>query len=296
MKVLDPSIIAKVFTDEVKFEIEKENYTINIIGFLASDDLASNTYAEYTKKACESVGINFSLKKVDKSSIQDLILEANLDSTVHGIFVYYPIYGTKQDNTIKDLVSPKKDVEGLTTYWATKLYNNERFHSVGTQSFKSILPCTPLAILKILEKTDLYSEYGLPFQDKTITIFNRSEIVGKPLAYMLGNDGAKVFSFDIDGVLEITNTEAKETNISRQEALKQSEIVITGVPNKNFEKISKHEVKQNIVALNFSTIQNFTKEAIEYVDIYIPRVGPLTIAMCIKNSLRLYKNYHSNEY
>ena len=69
----------------------------------------------------------------------------------------------------------------------------------AAKQHKSILPCTPLAIIKLLEMTEAYSSFGLPFAKQTITIFNRSEVVGKPLAYMLNNDGGTVYSFDVSG-------------------------------------------------------------------------------------------------
>jgi len=70
---------------------------------------------------------------------------------------------------------------------------------------KSILPCTPLALVKCLESMGVYDR-SLPYGDrlygKTITIFNRSEVVGRPLAALLANDGARVFSVDLDGTQE----------------------------------------------------------------------------------------------
>jgi methylenetetrahydrofolate dehydrogenase (NADP+)/methenyltetrahydrofolate cyclohydrolase len=297
MELLNPSELASFYRMKIRAEVEQSNININIniIGFLASNNPASLTYAEYTKKACEDVGISFNLKIVDSSKIEKSIKQANRDEDIHGIFVYYPIFDVEQDNKLKEIVDYKKDVEGLTSYWLNKLYKNERFDYVKNQKSKSILPCTPLAILKLLEKTEAYSDYGLPFQDQIITIFNRSDVVGKPLAYMLANDGAKVFSFDINGGLEITKETTKETNIERIEALKQTDIVITGVPSKNFEKIKASELKEKAICLNFSTIQNFSDEAKEYGSVYIPRVGPLTVAMCLRNALKLYKNYHIKE-
>jgi len=294
MKLLIPDDIAAYYRERVKAEIDQAQANITIVGLLASDDPASKTYAKYTKNGCEDVGITFDLRVVTPKEITHCIKNVNADGCIHGIIVYYPIFSAEEDFKLKEMVDPKKDVEGLTQYWADKLYANQRFDDVE-KKYKSILPCTPLAILKLLEATSAYAEYGLPFQGKTITVFNRSDVVGKPLAYMLANDGAKVFSFDIDGGVQVTSNEGKEGStptIERDKALRQSDVVITGVPSKRFMKVKSSELRNKPICLNFSTIQNFEEDAKEFASVYIPRVGSLTVAMCLRNAVRLFKNYH----
>lgn len=288
---LDPDILASFHRDDVRTQISQRSLAINVIGFLVSDDNASKTYAQYTKTSCESVGLRFTLVEASKELISGLIEKANADSEVHGIFVYYPIYGDTRDAAIKDSIEPRKDVEGLSSYWMKKLYANERFDDSNRQ-FKALLPCTPLAIVKLLEETEAHSELGLPFQRKTITIFNRSDVVGRPLAYMLTNDGAKVYSFDSDGGFAIFGPEASQKGISREAALQASDVIITGVPGKEFKKIQATEINAEVICLNFSSVQNFENDAKEKAGLYIPRVGPLTVAMCMRNALRLFENYH----
>ena len=295
----NPEGMAAVYRKLIREDVEKIRAPVPIVGFLVSDDPASETYARYTEDGCRDVGINFSLVHKDKEDIAAAIRAANADAGVHGIFVYYPIFGDKRDLEIKDLVDPRKDVEGLTSYWMKKLYANERFDSErfdDTKSEKkSILPCTPLAIIKMLEATDAYSAVGLPFSGQTITIFNRSDVVGRPLAYMLANDGGTICSFDLHGGLMIDRNNKEGKSIDRATALAQSDIVITGVPSKDFEKIRAEELKPGAICLNFSFIKNFEDEARKAARIYIPRVGPLTVAMCLRNAVRLYQNYHHQD-
>lgn len=293
MKVLEPNPVAASFRDAVRRQISEEQLTINIVGILASDDPASITYADYTRAGCEDVGIHFDLRKCEPESVRATLEAANRDSAVHGIFVYYPIWGDERDAELRDLISPHKDVEGLSPHWIEKLYANERFDDAEGK-FKAILPCTPLAIIKLLEATDAYQPYGLPFGGQQITIFNRSEVVGRPLAYMLSNDGARVYSFDINGgfVVDVNSPDHESRPVTREEALSQSDIVITGVPSQHFEKVRAGELKPGAICLNFSYIQNFEPEAKEAASLYIPRVGPMTVAMCMRNALQLYHNYH----
>lgn len=284
MKKINPQIISKSFRESVHSEILANQYKINIVGFMCNDDPAAKKYADYTKAACEEVGINFDLRIVPRVQIEDQITLANEDDRIHGIFIYYPIFGLERDAYIKNLVSPYKDIEGLNQYWASKLYQNQRFEDQN-KNYKSILPCTPLAIIKILEEIDI------SVRNRTVSVFNRSEVVGRPLASMLSHDGAKVYSFDLDGVLLFHNGTIEEIDIDREKALASSDIVITGVPSKKFEMIRPSEIQEGIVGLNFSTIQNFEKATLDKLSTFIPRVGPLTVTMCLRNSLRLYKNY-----
>ncbi len=78
---------------------------------------------------------------------------------------------------------------------------------------KCLLPCTPLAVIKILEHIKVYDEslaVGDRMKDKTVCVINRSEVVGRPLAALLANDGASVYSFDISGVYLMQRGEISE--------------------------------------------------------------------------------------
>jgi methylenetetrahydrofolate dehydrogenase (NADP+) / methenyltetrahydrofolate cyclohydrolase len=137
-----------------------------------------------------------------------------------------------------------------------------------------------------------------PLEGRRVCIFNRSEVVGRPLASMLANDGAQVVSFDIDGPLLFSPGEGgaphsvQETNIDRRAALANADIVVTGVPSRSFERITAREVEANAVCVNFSTFANFENDVREKVRVFVPRVGPMTVTMALRNTLRLYRNGH----
>lgn len=264
------------------------------MGLLATGYAPSKTYAEYTRLGCEDVGIEFVLKEVHRTNIEQAIESANQDKDIHGIIIYYPIFGSSQDNYIKDLVDYRKDIEGLNTFWLRRLYSNERFMN-ELHTMKAILPCTPLAVMKMLEEAKAFGpDAKQHLKDKTVTIFNRSEVVGRPLASMMANDGAKVYSFDISGPLLVTKEHVDESKISRADALKESDIIITGVPSRDFPMIEAQEIGDDVVCLNFSTVKNFTVEAKEKAKVFVPRVGPMTVTMALRNTLRLYNNYHGS--
>ena len=290
--LVSPEIVASRYRAEIVHEIRALGVQLKVVGFLSGDYGPSLTYANYTKKACEDLGINYELREVSRLDIENAITEANADDSIHGIMLYYPVFGNEQDSYLKDLVDYRKDIEGLNSYWIRKLYQNERLAGETETAGKAVVPCTSLAVLKILEANGAYGASGVASaENKTVTIFNRSEVVGRPLAVMMSNDGAKVYSFDEYGPLLYEHGQAFETDISRADALKESNLVITGVPARSFPKIDLDELAPHTVCLNFATIKNFAPNVEEGAELFIPRVGPVTIAMCMRNTLRLYRTY-----
>lgn len=163
---------------------------------------------------------------------------------------------------------------------------------------KCLLPCTPLACVKILEHLGVYDS-SLPTGDrlagKVVTVVNRSEIVGRPLAAMLANDGAEVYSVDIDSIFRLTRGKLHETEDTVESAARKSDVIITGVPSKAYRFPVEH-VRPGTTFINVSGSKNVDREALLKVDgvNYVPLVGKVTVAMLERNLLRLYENFHSD--
>ncbi|MFO0551280.1 MAG: bifunctional methylenetetrahydrofolate dehydrogenase/methenyltetrahydrofolate cyclohydrolase [Polyangiaceae bacterium] len=289
-KILDPANVAAGFRDEIRAQVAALPEPLTLLGLLSNEKGPSATYAEYTRRGCESVGVRFELALLPRLEVEPRLRAANIDPQIHGVLIYYPVFGTEQDAYLRDLVAPGKDVEGLHETWARRLYENRRFVD-DAHTKKAILPCTPLAILKLLGA----AHEGASLAGKRACIFNRSEVVGRPLASMLSNDGVQVTSFDVDGPLAFeprgaTGHQVRETSITRAEALASADIVITGVPSREFPLVQAHEIKAGAVLLNFSTLKNFDESAIEKAAVFVPRVGPMTVMMALRNTLRLYES------
>jgi methylenetetrahydrofolate dehydrogenase (NADP+)/methenyltetrahydrofolate cyclohydrolase len=297
VRELDPAIIAEKYITVIRDEVRELNQQINVVGLIATDDLPSLSYARATTQKFNETGISYELRHVERLQLENAIMEANSDPDLHGIFIYFPVFHSQQDNYLRNLVDYRRDIEAGSMYWVRKLYANDRFAIAGDPSKKALLPCTPLAIIKMLTEVGVYVENGenseqRPVEGKEVTIFNRSEVNGRPLAVMMSNDGAKVYSFDINGPLLFENAKPYEVKISRKEALARSDIVITGVPHRSFEKVSSSEIRPGTVCVNFSSFPNFEEDINTHTDIYIPRVGPMTVAMSMRNTLRLFRNFH----
>lgn len=298
-KTVLASAIAKSYCDEIKKEIESQNIQPLLVGFLANADPAAKTYAQWTAKACADVGIRFELRQVERTDLEDKIMEANNDKNVHGMMVYYPVFNASQDQYLQNVISPSKDVEGLCHTYRYNMYHNIRFLDEA-KTKKCIVPCTPLAVIKVLEYLHIYNPvlpYGDRLHGKTITVINRSEVVGRPLAALLANDGAKVYSVDINGVLEFhrgpglqhKQHQAVETTVTVDQALSMSDVVITGVPSSSY-KVATEKLKDGVVAINFSTAKNFSDDIKSKASLYVPSIGKVTVAMLQRNLIRLHSH------
>ncbi|MEY4576153.1 MAG: hypothetical protein RL701_856 [Pseudomonadota bacterium] len=301
---IDPAEVAERYREEIRAQLAASATPLRLVGILAGEHGPSHTYAQYAERACTELGIEFELRRRPRLTAEAAIHEANADPNVHGIMIYYPIFGGEHDAYLRDLVEPSKDIEGLHSTWARALYENRRYIDVA-KTKKAILPCTPLAILKLVEAAGYFhKDVASPqtptrrvLEGRIVTIFNRSEVVGRPLASMMAHDGARVYSFDVDGALQFeppADPEAAhglcETDITRRQALSESDIVITGVPSKQFDLVRAAEITQGTLCINFSTNKNFSADILGKAACFVPRVGPMTVVMVVRNALRLHEN------
>ncbi|OCB85384.1 NAD-binding protein [Sanghuangporus baumii] len=329
--LLKADTIADKFRAEVKDGLAKSPRPPKLVGILSTSSAPSRYYATFTKKQCEELGFEFVLRKIgaaespelgEGEGVEEAIIEANEDESIDGIMVYYPVFGAQQDHYLQQVVSPLKDVEGLNVKFHYNLYHNIRYikpvsllsavAQVSTTTaaqpavsddpppgyVKSILPCTPLAIVKCLENIGVYNtilKYGDRAYGRIITVINRSEVVGRPLAALLANDGARVFSVDIDSIQEYTKRPSAPTDSKRryyprhvvhpcskslEECLAISDVVISAVPSASY-KVKTICLKDGCVCVNVSSEKNFGKDVRE-------KVGLRRLLNVIKDRLSKY--------
>jgi len=179
------------------------------------------------------------------------------------------------------------------------------------------LPCTPLGVVKSLERIGVYNAL-LPYGDRaygrTITVINRSEVVGRPLAALLANDGARVFSVDINSIQEYTKRPTASTTsaggggdgsgaarrafhphhvvrpappeFDLAHCLALSDVVVSAVPSATY-KVPTAALKDGCVCVNVAADKNFEPDVRDKASLYIPAVGKVTILMLLRNLLRL---------
>mmetsp|Transcript_71318 Transcript_71318/g.192076 ORF Transcript_71318/g.192076 Transcript_71318/m.192076 type:complete len:339 (+) Transcript_71318:80-1096(+) len=275
-----------------------------LVGFLANSDPAAVKYAQWTGKTFQRDGLNFELRQVEPDDLERALEEANADTSVHGIMIYYPVFGTRPsfhggsyDDALRDTVSLAKDAEGLCHFYRRTLYRNQRF--VDTEhARKCVLPCTPLAVVKILEHLGAYNDQhpmGDRMSGKVVTVVNRSEVVGRPLAAMLANDGATVYSVDIDStyVFRRGKVEPVPAEATTESCVRQSDVVVLAVPSDKY-KMDPSWVKEGAIVVNVASHKNIDENALLSTRPgvrYVPAVGKITIAMLERNLIRLQQNF-----
>jgi methylenetetrahydrofolate dehydrogenase (NAD+) len=265
------------------------------------------------------------------SSIQDQIRRANRRDDVHGILIFYPVYPQgprgpykcrltgvyykSHDDHFRDLVDPTKDVEGLGgTRWLSSLRDRRRDPTLQQPTTRTVHPCTALSVLHIIEKchmlnstngaASLSSSSAFPWTDQTISIVNRSEILGRPLAAMLAQKGATVYSIDAQSILRflpngrthrvgstvtpsMTTTDHPTTPL--QSCLQRSTVVVAGVPDPNF-RLPVPSLADGATLVNVSEFPNVCESTLlsDRPDVrYIPHVGKVTVAMLETNLMNL---------
>jgi methylenetetrahydrofolate dehydrogenase (NADP+)/methenyltetrahydrofolate cyclohydrolase len=161
--------------DSISSFIEKSGIIPKLAAVLVGDDPASKLYIKIKRKTCSEIGIGSILvdldKNITKSKLLDEIEKLNKDKSVHGILLQLPLPRDLRPYTSEfiEYIDPIKDVDGLHPINRGKLFDyNEDF-----------VPCTPKGIITLLE------HYNIEIEGKNVVIINRSNLVGKPLIFML---------------------------------------------------------------------------------------------------------------
>ena len=261
--VVDGRSIRSNLIESFKEEIINNNYEIKLAIIYLGNDEASKIYVNNKKKVCELVGIKCDIYTYDyitEKDLKDLIVRLNEDKTVTGIMVELPLPLEFNKEEIINLISPNKDVDGLCS-------NN------------LVMPCTALAVLKILEY------YNININNKKITLVGYSSLIGKPLEkYFLENNIS----------IDVCNTKT----LDLKEHIKNADIIITATGVYNL--ITEDMIKENAVIIDCGIIRKDNKihGDVDFDNIKnkcslitpVPNgVGPITTAMVINNLIELYK-------
>jgi len=277
LKIIDGKKIAGIIKKEASKELENlyNQYKIkpNITTIKIGNDSSSDLYLRLRDNACKEIGITSNHLEfpddVTEKEIINSINKLNSDNKIHGILIQFPIPNHISANKLFKSIQPNKDVEGFNP------------HNLGKTLIgdESIIPCTPLAVLKILE----YEKEKI--EGKDIVIINHSNIVGKPLAILLLNRNATT------SICHVFTKNLKNYT-SKADIL----ITATGIPN----MLTKDFVKKGsfIIDVGISKTKNgitgdvdfkSVKDKINKITPVPGGVGPITVACAIKNMLKTYR-------
>ena len=181
--VLDGKEVAAALEEKLKSRLEKlkeNSYIPKLAVILTGDHSASAMYASFMQKVAQKYGIQSELikrgKDITEKELEGLISDLNTDVSVTGILMMMPLPDHICTQKMIDCIDPDKDVDGLTTVNAGRLFS-------GRDGF---FGCTPRAVMEILR------HYKIPLEGKDIVVIGRSNVIGKPISMMLLNENATV--------------------------------------------------------------------------------------------------------
>lgn len=285
-KVLDGKSLAAQIQNELTLEvaefIQNNGVTPALDVVIVGEDPASQVYVRNKKLACEKVGIIGRLHKLPAATTTEELLEliAHLnrprgdDPDVHGILVQLPLPKHIDEQRILDAVVAHKDVDA--------------FHpeNVGllVQGRPRFLPCTPHGVQQILVRN------GIEIAGKHVVVIGRSEIVGKPMANMLVQKGNGA-----DATVTVCHSRTKNL----KEITQQADILIAAIGRAKF--VTADMIKPDAVVIDVGINRDENGKLCGDVD-YVPvsavasaitpvpgGIGPLTVTMLLKNTLKAAK-------
>ena len=277
-KIIDGRKIAKDIRKKVADDVKRLKSKYGIIPNIATVKIGSNPqsdlYLSLRDKACREVGIKskhveLSSNVLEKNAIKE-IKKLNDDDDNHGILIQFPIPKNLSEKKLINCIASKKDVEGLTAENMGRLM-------IGDES---IIPCTPLAVLTILE------EEKIVFEGKDAVIVNHSNVVGKPLLGLFLNRNASVsvvhvFTKDLKKYTSKAEILVSATGVSR---------LITG----DYVKKGAFVIDVGIVKTKDSVCGDIDFESVKKkAGALTPvpgGVGPVTVACSLLNMVKTFKS------
>ena len=283
MILLDGKKTANDIKIEIKNEVDlmktNNEKVPHLAAIIVGNDGASMTYVANKVTACERVGFESTLIKMPSTTSETELLKKikklNEDDNIDGFIVQLPL--PEQIDTQKVLmeINPSKDVDG---------FHPENFGKMALD-MTTFIPATPFGILELLER------YGVETKGKHTVVIGRSHIVGRPMSILMGRKG-------FPGNSTVTLTHSYTKNISQ--ITTQADIIITalGVPN----YLKAEMIKDGAVVIDVGItrvnddsekgyaivgdvdFENVSKKA-SYITPVPGGVGPMTIAMLLKNTL-----------
>ena len=276
-KILDGKQLAQQIRSELAEEviefIQNNGAVPCLAAVLVGDDPASEVYVRNKRKACEAVGIESQLHRLAADATSDdllrLIAKLNKDGEVHGILVQLPLPPQIDKNRVLLAVTPAKDVDAFHPENVGRL----------VQGKPRFLPCTPQGVQQLLIRN------GVEVAGRQVVILGRSEIVGRPLSIMLSQRGPGA-----DATVTVCHSRSRDlAAISRT-----ADILIAAIGKPKF--VTAEMVKPGAVVVDVGI--NRTDEGVvgdvdfdsvaEVAGAITPvpgGVGPLTIAMLLRNTL-----------
>ena len=281
--IIDGKKVAEEVLAECSREIEdlKSNgITPGLAVVLVGEDPASQVYVNSKVRKCAELGIHSEKVVLSKGASQDEVLATvkhlNEDASIHGILVQSPPPSQIDEEEIVRTIDPAKDVDG---------FHPENVAKLALEDSSGFVPCTPAGCMRLLEAS------GVETSGADAVVVGRSMIVGKPMALLLMARGS-------DATVTVAHSRTKDLAA----VCRRADIIVAAVGIPEF--IKKDFVKQGatIIDVGINRVEDPVAKRgyrlcgdVDYNDVFektgaitpVPGgVGPMTIAMLMKNTIK----------
>lgn len=277
MNIIDGKAVSKKVKEDVKAECEQlkaKGITPGLAVIIVGDDPASQVYVHNKEVACEACGF-YSVKyalpaETTQDELNALVDKLNKDDKINGILCQLPLPSHLDDKEVINRIDPLKDVDA--------------FHPVNVGAIMigdyNYLPCTPAGVMELIHST------GIDVSGKKAVVMGRSNIVGKPMAMLLLHENATV---------EITHSRTQ--NLA--DITKEADILVAAIGKAKFVKADMVKDGAVVIDVGMNRDENGklcgdvdfenVKDKCSFVTPVPGGVGPMTIAMLMKNTLTAAK-------
>ncbi|CAI8243441.1 MAG: Bifunctional protein FolD protein [Flavobacteriaceae bacterium] len=272
--------IKSEIAEEVKAITSKGERAPHLAAVLVGNDGASLTYVGSKVRSCEKVGFDSSLIRLPEETTEQELLakieELNQDETLDGYIVQLPLPKHIDEEKVLLAIDPKKDVDG---------FHPSNFGRMALE-LETFIPATPFGIMQLIER------YDIDTQGKHVVVIGRSHIVGRPISILMSQKGAYG-----NATVTVAHSRTKDLKALTQ----QADIIVSALGVPGF--VTADMVKEGVVIIDvgITRVEDASKEKGYYItgDVdfdsvaqkasYITPVpggvGPMTIAMLLKNTL-----------
>lgn len=293
-KIIDGKKIAEDIRTELGQQVEewmaKGHKRPKLTAVLVGEDPASQTYVNNKMKAAADVGIESVTRKlpitISEKELLEIVDELNHDDKVDGILVQLPLPAQINERKVCNFVSCDKDVDGF----------NEKNVGRLCLDMNTLIPCTPLGVQELLKRT------GIETHGKNAVVVGRSKNVGMPIAVLLHADGENETEA-MDATVTICHRYTPPEELKRFCLTADIIVTATGVPG----LIKADMIKPGacIIDVGITRIKDpmtgknklvgdvefdSAREVAGYITPVPGGVGPLTVAMLMKNTILAAKN------
>ena len=288
MTILDGRKTSSDIKDEIAVAVKEivasGSRAPHLAAVIVGEDGASLTYVGSKVRACKKVGFDSTLVKLPKTITEDELLnkvhELNNNDAIDGYIVQLPLPSHIDSQKILMAVDPAKDVDGFHPTNFGKMALN----------LPTFISATPYGIMELLER------YNVETEGKHTVVIGRSDIVGRPISILMSRKSNP-------GNSTVTLAHSRTKNIA--ELTRQADIIISALGSPNFVKADM--VKEGVVVVDvgitrvkddsekgYKIVGDVDYEGVSKKASHITPVpggvGPMTIAMLLKNTLQAYNN------